>query len=213
MELKHLSIALVRIFGCSGGIILFLGSVYFGDKNFGLKGMELFVVSLFSAITGFAIGAIIGSHIEIRNQNALNILNTFGIFCMNGLFIWTLISSTIFHWAIGIKEIENWVYDFGPFRFYLFLFGIGLFGSLLVSLMSMLGRKMVFSGHESRLPLILLLDIIVGLCTGIVQSIIFDIHIFFGIVIGFLFPLVLIPICSYTITKDELGRKTRFSYK
>lgn len=207
--LKRGSVALVRIFSSLGGIIFGFGSMYFGNKIFGLEGMNLFGASLFVGFIGIAIGAAIGSEIEIANQNVVENLNGLWHYGCIGTVIWISLFMIILLLAFGIEGVYGYTRDFGPYRFMLFLFGIGLLGSLLICLMIILTSRML----EWESYLNMLFPIIVGLCIGIVQSMIFDIPVFFGIASGFLFPILLIPITGFTLMMDEQGKSICYRYR
>lgn len=214
--MKDVSPALIRFLGFLGFMTFGLGAIEFGNKvlrigldlsnplylfRWGVKEIMLFVVSLFFAFIGMFIGLGIGFNIKIRNPKVESIINTLWHYGANGSTIWTLFSLGILSLAIGKEGVKEFLLTFGYTSFLSVMVGIGLAGSWLISLTVFFIGKIY--NNEMGYLLSYSLLIIIGICMGTAQSVVFDIPVLVGVGIGFFFPFVLVPISTYTQKRDE----------
>jgi hypothetical protein len=218
--MKDVSPALIRFLGFLGFMTFGLVAIEFGNKVFniglnlsnplylfrwGVKEIMLFGASLVFAFIGMFIGWGIGLNIKIRNPKVESIINTLWHYGANGSIIWTLFSIGILSLAIGKEGVKEFLFTFGYTSFLLVMIGIGLTGSWLISwIASFIGRMY---NNEMGYLLSYSFLIIVGICMGIAQSVVFDIPLLFGVGIGFFFPFVLVLISTYTQKRDERIKK------
>lgn len=218
--MKDVSPALIRFFGFLGFMTFGLGAMEFGNKVFHIgmdlcnplflfrwevKEIMLLGASLVFAFIGMFIGWGIGVNIKVRNPKVENIINILWHYGANGSVIWILYSLSILSLAVGKEGAKEILLTFGCSKLFWGMVGIGLIGSWLISLtVSLIGR--MYSNEVGYLSSYLLL-VIVGLCMGTLQSVVFSIPLLYGAGIGFFFPFVLVLISTYTQKRDEQSRK------
>jgi len=212
--------ALFRFFGFLGFMVFGLGTMSLGIKIFhldidlwnfslstlGKKGIILTVVSFLLAFIGMIIGWGIGVGIRIRNKRVADIINTLWHYGANGSIIWVTLFSMAFTLILGKEGAKEFLLLFGPLRFFLILISISVIASWLIGIAVFLISRIIIKRDEVSYALSWLVSIIIGLFMSTMQSRIFDISILYGIGIGFLFPIFLIPITNYTQMRDEQTR-------
>lgn len=152
--MKDISSALIRSYGFLGFMLFGLGSMQFGDKIFGFdayiwdfpfsalggKGMTLIVLSLFLALTGLFTGWGIGAAIKIQHKNAEDIrINPLLLYGANGSFMW-MFSIIILSLVIGKEGATGTLVLPDGTQLFLLVIGLGILGSLLISLMMFLSQ-------------------------------------------------------------------------
>lgn len=149
--MKDISPALMRAYGFLGFMTFGLGSIYFGNKIFGFgldiwnlpfsgwggKGMIMIVLSMVLALIGMFIGWGIGASIKIHDR--VEGINPILLYGANGSFMW-MFSFTVLSLVILKEGANEIMLLLGSIRLFLFMMGIGILGSLLVSLMIFLAQ-------------------------------------------------------------------------
>lgn len=214
--------AIGRFIGFIGFGIFGWGSFYLFSRafNFGLvswqamgaKGGFFLLVSIVIGIIGLLIGQGIGFSIKIRNDNLAEIINGMWHYLANGSIIWFLLSIIALSITIGR---DNMKLLFSPENF--------LVPIIIIYLIAAVGSEvtylcMLFSGnvglHYDRAVgdfFSRILPIVTGIAMGVVQFKGFGLPTIGGIIIGFIFPYIFIPITAHTRRKD-MALREKYKY-
>lgn len=144
--MNDINAALSRLYGFLGFIAFGLSSIFLGNMIFGLginfwefpssgsRIMLLIPLFLIFAFTGLFIGWGIGASIKIKNHVEDVHINPILLYGANGSFMW-MFSFGVLSFVIAKEGAREIMLSPGSFLFFIFLIGICLLGSLLISLM------------------------------------------------------------------------------
>ncbi len=176
----------------------------------GGKAYGALTISMIVGLVALVIGQGIGASIRVKNENLACQITITWHYLANTSIIWFLMAPSVTVITMGKAQSKVFFMTFGD-DFFIVTLIIAAIGGILISLSLTLSGWI--TAHRNQLLGMLLsrlLPIIIGITMGIFQFSGFGLPIFGGVIIGFVLPHVLIPICASMWRKDMIRRNPTY---
>lgn len=218
--MKSVSPPLMRLCGCLGFSLFGLGSFCLGNKiqglnldiwsssfwsDLGVGGVVLLVVSFFFSFIGMFVGLSIATQIKVVSEKADFIISSFWHYLANGSMLWVMIWVMYLTKTIGKENARE------------FMANLGLLPKISMLLIPVIGYPLIAGvlllfgllneRHKPMLLPCLIPSIPIAMGMGYVQLHLLGIVGYVWIVIGIIIPIILIPFCTFMITRDKFQRQ------
>lgn len=168
----------------------------FGDiQNLGLNGYIAVAVSTIAGLVGFFIGIIVGSSIEIKNDDLSDRITIGWHYLANANMIWLPISTIGVYLSMGNMAK---IFFEAAGKDYLYVAAImATIGSQLIAISINLSGGMIRRGNvKMGRRLARALPLTITVLMGAIQFYLFNLNFLVGIVSGYIFPFILIAAAS-----------------
>jgi hypothetical protein len=222
-DMRGVSPALTRFFGAVGFISASLGTMHLGSRwlslppNFwiagNLSGKAILVIA--SAFVFGFLGMIFGwgaaASIDVRSESANHLVNVLWHYLANGTLIWMFVVTMVLTKVVGRNNAVAFVKQFGEWRFGWTLIGMASAVSVLSGVLLLVTRQL---RHDKKPQLIKCWIILapVSFAASYQQFALLQVETFWWLMLGAVFPPLLIGVSAWTIERDRWSR-VRFSEK
>lgn len=210
--------SLVRLLGSVGFSAVGLGTFALSARLFGIDTAAwsapnwsgalvlLFVASLVAALLGGLLGFMVGGVIKVRSDRLDYGITVAWHYLANGNIIWVLLTGLVmtkFYDREGAKELFAAT---GTWQMSVYMLGICSAGCLLISAMLLLAG-LVKEGSKPRLAPCLALSLPITLAMWYAQFYLLRIKSWDWVIVGLVFPAVLILVAAAMINRDREQRR------
>ncbi len=210
---RAISPALVRFFSLIVSIVFLIGTLFVANKTLGIEinldnipvgeiNIQLVIVSLIFLFIGMQLGAAIGSLIEVRSEKLNHVFSTLWHYNSQGYILWSLILICFLSKSLGKEGIVSWAKSSKQSLLLFYFIIVVLVGCTLIGSFLLLTGQLK-KDEKPKLMQCIISAIPIAIVMGYVQLRLFHLDSFAWLVMGIIFPLMLIPAAAFTMERDK----------